>query len=891
MNSSWKLKDICYSLSPPDIEEYNVFQIIEKLLPCAIITPLDCFWEGSKLLGPEDDIQVPGLGYMRWTSLNPRKLVENLNANFGDVMHPSVANGNRFSMQSFLETLKRGGISSAYQDKYCLDPTDEECPASAPNKNNGQLPDVGSVLTGGCHGFASKWMHWPEALVVGGIAKNKSGQIVRAGALQSIIQLMSDQDLFEYYQNHFKVISIDWNLEKARQVLEAWQRKLFEEIQQFQANGHAEEFNVHQFTSVALMDIMRNFNTINVTKLGIAISLLLVHFVFVLADLRNSVKSATWLSVPCLLLLLLAACAGFGCCALLGLTFNANTTQIVPFVVLGLVSLQMHWMLQTYGENLRLPYDRADLIARLLQQTGFSQLMATICMIICVCAAAVMPIPALRNFVYQLAILIVYGHLSVFLLLPALLALDLKRQETGRSDYLNCFGKQVLHTSSAKPHQGGCELTINNSAEATTRREISLTNANQELVDGPRLEMSSTSVGLVSMTDQHNWSLRGLVFHFYAPFLQQKLVRLLVLVGSLIFSVYCGQGLSRVQDGLDLTDIVPRNTDEYRFLSAQKQHFSVFNMFIVTKGNFDYANNQRLLIQFHRAFDRVSSLIKDENGSLPDFWLHMFRDWLHGLQNSFEREFQSGCVHEDGWHRNASADAILAYKLLVQTGRVDRPVDRRLISKKRRLVDEQGLINARAFYNYLTAWVSNDALTYSASQAIFRPEPKQWMHEPNDLDLRVPKAQPLAYAQMPFLLSGLDSTENILKTIGEIRAICAKYEEKGLYSFPSGLPFVFWEQYVRLRCFFYTGVGIALIGTGLFCSLLLGQVCPSLLLMFTLALMQMQMFGLMGHLNIPLNAVPAVILLLVNGLGASNLIHMTIVSFFSLNFFENCLKK
>lgn len=42
-----------------------------------------------------------------------------------------------------------------------------------------QPPDVGSELTGGCYGFATKFMHWPEDLVVGGTVKNKTGHITR----------------------------------------------------------------------------------------------------------------------------------------------------------------------------------------------------------------------------------------------------------------------------------------------------------------------------------------------------------------------------------------------------------------------------------------------------------------------------------------------------------------------------------------------------------------------------------------------------------------------------------------------------------------------------------------------------------------------------------------
>lgn len=35
------------------------FQIFRDIIPCSIITPLDCFWEGSKLLGPDSGVSIP----------------------------------------------------------------------------------------------------------------------------------------------------------------------------------------------------------------------------------------------------------------------------------------------------------------------------------------------------------------------------------------------------------------------------------------------------------------------------------------------------------------------------------------------------------------------------------------------------------------------------------------------------------------------------------------------------------------------------------------------------------------------------------------------------------------------------------------------------------------
>ena len=41
------------------LQKHFIFQILDNLFPCALMTPLDCFWEGSKLLGPEYPVYIP----------------------------------------------------------------------------------------------------------------------------------------------------------------------------------------------------------------------------------------------------------------------------------------------------------------------------------------------------------------------------------------------------------------------------------------------------------------------------------------------------------------------------------------------------------------------------------------------------------------------------------------------------------------------------------------------------------------------------------------------------------------------------------------------------------------------------------------------------------------
>lgn len=55
----------------------------------------------------------------------------------------------------------------------------------------------------------------------------------RAHGLQTVIQLMSEKELFEYYADDVKTQHVIWTPQKAIYVLESWQRKFSQVIQKF----------------------------------------------------------------------------------------------------------------------------------------------------------------------------------------------------------------------------------------------------------------------------------------------------------------------------------------------------------------------------------------------------------------------------------------------------------------------------------------------------------------------------------------------------------------------------------------------------------------------------------------------------------------------------------
>lgn len=85
----------------------------------------------------------------------------------------------------------------------------------------------------------------------------------------------------------------------------------------------------------------------------------------------------------------------------------------------------------------------------------------------------------------------------------------------------------------------------------------------------------------------------------------------------------------------------------------------------------------------------------------------------------------------------------------------------------------------------------------------------------------VPAAEPLEFAQFPFYLNGLRQASDFVEAIESVRAICDEFSRKGVFNYPNGYPFLFWEQYIGLRHWFLLSISVVLACTFLVCAILL----------------------------------------------------------------------
>ncbi|XP_045836163.1 protein patched homolog 2 isoform X4 [Meles meles] len=803
---SWDLNKICYKSGIPLIENGMIERMIEKLFPCVILTPLDCFWEGAKLQG--GSAYLPGRPDIQWTNLDPEQLLEEL--------------GPFASLEGFRELLDKAQVGQAYVGRPCLHPDDLHCPPSAPNHRSKQAPKVAQELSGGCHGFSHKFMHWQEELLLGGIARDPQGQLLRAEALQSTFLLMSPRQLYEHFRGDYQTHDIGWSEEQAGTVLQAWQRRFVQLAQEALPQNSSQQ--IHAFSSTTLDDILHAFSEVSAAR-----------------------------------------------------------------VVGG------YLLMERTGEC--------------LQRTGTSVALTSINHMVAFFMAALVPIPALRAFSLQAAIVVGCNFAAVMLVFPAVLSLDLHRRHCQRLDVLCCFSSpcsarviQILpqELGDRTVPMGIAHLTATVQAfahcEASSQHVVTILPPRAHLVpppsdplgselfspggstrdllgqeEGPRQKAACSSLPCA------RWNLAHFARYQFAPLLLQshsKAVVLALFGGLLGLSLY---GATLVQDGLALTDVVPRGTKEHDFLSAQLRYFSLYEVALVTQGGFDYAHSQRALFDLHQRFSSLKAVLPPPAARAPRTWLHYYRNWLQGIQAAFDQDWASGRISRHSC-RNGSEDGALAYKLLIQTGDAREPLDFSQLTT-RKLVDKDGLIPPELFYVGLTMWVSSDPLGLAASQANFYPPPPEWLHDKYDTtgeNLRIPAAQPLEFAQFPFLLRGLQKTADFVEAIEGARAACAEAGRAGVRAYPSGSPFLFWEQYLGLRRSFLLAVCILLVCTFLVCALLLLNPWTAGLIVLVLAMMTVELFGIMGFLGIKLSAIPVVILVASVGIGVEFTVHVAL---------------
>ena len=161
---------------------------------------------------------------------------------------------------------------------------------------------------------------------------------------------------------------------------------------------------------------------------------------------------------------------------------------------------------------------------------------------------------------------------------------------------------------------------------------------------------------------------------------------------------------------------------------------------------------------------------------------------------------------------------------------------------------------------------------------------------------------PIEYAEHNFLCEGLSETSDFEYLINEVRGILEKYERFGISSYPSGAPFLFWEQYINLRRNVGLACGLILVACFIATLFFLMDLWSAILLVCMLALISAEVFGVTGFLDIKFSSIPAIIIIASVGVAVEFTAPLTFyflkaspepgekeLSFFGIYDFPNCV--
>lgn len=220
-----------------------------SVVPCEVITPIDCFSDGAELL-------VYDTEYYIYDERNDRE------SKFNWTTYPLLDTNRNITDVLGYEFRNVQG----YRDKPAISDLHEP-------------EEVSNVLRNGCSGVSQQW--------------NKN-QLVSNNTLQSSIHIMSADTLYQHYaENGVKSFIIPkinsngrrppkiwWSPEKASEVLEEWLKQLIEDIES-QEETYFFSPNFIQLENLSIKDIVRQHSEV------LLFNCLAAAFAFVLLRFNN----------------------------------------------------------------------------------------------------------------------------------------------------------------------------------------------------------------------------------------------------------------------------------------------------------------------------------------------------------------------------------------------------------------------------------------------------------------------------------------------------------------------------------------------------------------------------------------------------------------------------
>lgn len=244
-------------------------------------------------------------------------------------------------------------------------------------------------------------------------------------------------------------------------------------------------------------------------------------------------------------LVLLSVFSSGGFFTYLGVPATLITLEVIPFLLLAVGVDNIYVMVQTYQNDQRLEFESVeDQIARIVGKVGPSMLLTGTTQSAAFLISAMTPMPGVRAFSLYASLAIILNFIMQITCFVVLLTLDAKREQAKRIDILCCFKLKVN------------ESEINNGQKSFLHRYFK---------------------------------------DIYTPFLFNDYVRASVIIIFVGFFFACISMCDKIKIGLDQKLAMPSDSYQIKYFEALQKHLKVGPpVYFVLKDGYNYSDTNLL---------------------------------------------------------------------------------------------------------------------------------------------------------------------------------------------------------------------------------------------------------------------------------------------------------
>ncbi len=338
---------------------------------------------------------------------------------------------------------------------------------------------------------------------------------------------------------------------EAESILEGWEKAWLDGIEE--ATKDFEHIDVTWYAARSLEDVITDASRSAYGFIAIGYALVVVFcFVFFIEGLfaQRGKPPGPVPAILATIVCILSTAASLGFAAFYveaGLKFNAMTLQVVPFLALGL-GMNDYFVFAKYVGISHAESPKGSsaqyIIRKAYRKAGASITASSVTNFAAFCLGAITPIPAVRAFSIQVAMTVVCNYIAAVVIFPCLLLFDLQRHVNANPD------------------------AVGNRGHSTKKEESNSKDAD-----------SSSCVRCLG-------ALASFIF------------RLACVLLSAGFFVFCAVGIDKVKLGLDLQDVVPSSSYIHDYALNTRDYFATYQVSLVSTGvNFATTTKNQALLE------------------------------------------------------------------------------------------------------------------------------------------------------------------------------------------------------------------------------------------------------------------------------------------------------